>query len=383
MDQLDVPPSESPLAPVREAATWLTRGQALEAEAKDAPALVEAIRSYDCAIALLRPVAGTDLPARRDLAIALMNRANALQKAGTPESLADAVRTYDETTKILSAPEFQAHNPSLNTLGAAWMNRGHAQHRQGTPESLSAALTSHQQAVSVLGQLALEPSENLTPEAALNHRLNLAGAWMNLANVYLGDTNAPQRYLRAREAAIHSLNTLGTDDIAMRHPVAAELTLLAHRAHCDVLGQVLPLVADPETAKTLSAEASDSVDAALALDRHTEKHGLRHFRPIAQRLFYFGTQLYRVNQPHFLAEFILEHLDPERSEGAVADDPTLYGIAEEAIAAVLQSQQQSQSAVFDATTPAAQRQLETNRDLKAASARLTELRNKYLPPTVA
>lgn len=395
MENPNQQPADSVPPFAREAANFLARGQALETEGTPA-SLAEAVKSYDCAIALLKEPSNTIPLARRDLAVAWMNKGNALQKIPTPESLAASVDAYTQaighlhslTPALAKAEEGQpslsaeiaGHPSTLNTLGAAWMNRGHALHRQGTPESLAEAAQSHRNAVAVLRALPLTPSEQVPAEAALHHRLNLAGALMNLSNVMLGDTEAEHRFAHAREAAVSALNVISADDLPYQHAVAAEVALLSHRAHCDVLGQVLPLV-NADTATALTSEGSDSVDAALTLARHCEKHGVKHFRPIAHRLFYFGAQLYRINQPHFLAEFLLEHMDPEKSEGAVADDPVLHGIADEAIAAALQAQQNSP--VFDTTTPAAQRQLETNRDLKAAANRLGELRTKYLPPTTA
>lgn len=316
-----------------EAAAFLARGQDLEQKATAPADLTPALASYDAAITLLRALPVTSLAARRDLAIALMHR-------------------------------------------------GHAIHRQGDPTHIPAAVAAHREATTLLSGFSVTPDATTSPELAFNHRLNLAGSWVNVATLTLADTTASHRLTHAREAATQALALLTADQFSHTHAAAAELTLLAHRAHCDILGQLIPAVSDAELTRDLISEASDTVDAALSLARHCEQNGARHFRPLAARLYHFGAQLYRIYQPHFLAEFLVEHLDPEQSPGAVADDPVLYAIAEESINHALQSLQSPQ--FFDATRPAAARQLDTSRDLKTVSSRLATLRETHVPqPTIS
>lgn len=357
-----------------DAAAWLARGQSLEAQAT-AEALAEAVRSYECAIALLRALPSANPALRRDLAVAHMNRGNALQKLAAPASLAASVLAYDDAIALLVSPDFAGHEAAQNTLGAAWINRGHALHRQGTPDTVAAAVASHRSAIAVLQALPLHPSDTTPLEAALNHRLNLAGASMNLANTLLDSASIANRHTAARDATTQALEILALDDLPAQHPAAAELSLLTRRARCDALGHLVFAVSDPALSRELADEAGDLVDDGLALVRHWEQRGIPHFRPLAARLYHFGAQLYRFHQPHFLAEFLLEHLDPEQSPGATPDDPALYATATEAIAATLQSLRAPR--IVRADDPATQRQIETLRSLQAAEQRLAELRRQH------
>ena len=67
----------------------------------------------------------------------------------------------------------------------------------------------------------------------------------------------------------------------------------------------------------LIEEATDAVDEGLALARHWEQRGESGFRALAEDLFRFGCRVYQAGQPQFLAEFILESLDPEKADGVL------------------------------------------------------------------
>ena len=376
MADLDGKSSGTPSSPAPDAAAWLARGQALEAEATPA-SLAEAVRSYECAIAVLAALPPSDPAIARDLAVAHMNRGNALQKILTAESLPAAVAAYDQAIAIFRAPPLGATASGQNALGAAWMNRGHALHRQATPEAIAEAAHSHRQAIMILQELPLNPGDDTPVEAALNHRLNLAGAWVNLASVLLASPALPERFHLAREASAQTIGIVSADDLASQHPVAAELSLLGRRARCDALGQLLPAAPDTATTEALAAEASDIVDDGLALARLWEQRGVSQFRPLSARLYHFGAQLYRLNQPHFLAEFLLEHLDPAQSPGATPDDPTLHAIAAETIAATLRTLRAPR--MIREADAATLRQVDTLRDLQAAEQRLAALRQAHLP----
>ena len=292
------------------AALWLRRGQTCEAQATPA-ALDEAVRCYNEAIAqlttLLSSVSRPPSPEfQRRLAIVWMNRGNALQKQWHAEDLEESVRSYDQAIGLLGASsqgpeEFAARN----SLGAAWMNRGQALHRQGTAPALTEALRSQREAIAVLRTLPLQQD--------IAYRLNLAGALVNEANILLGD--GLRRHDQARTSAEASLALVLTQEAI--HPHAAGLALQARRALCDAIGQLLVANTTHLSVSALADEAGDGVDDGLALARLWEQKGRRDLRPLAERLFHFGVQLYRLHQPQFLAEFVLESLDPERSPGAL------------------------------------------------------------------
>lgn len=353
-------PEPTPPSP---AAALLARGQALEAAGTPADC-AEALRCYDTALALLRSAPATPT---LDVAIAWMNRGNLLQQLAPPDFPA-ALAAYDAAIALLrTAPT--ADLAARNSLGAAWMNRGLAAHRLATPESILDAVRAHAEAIAVLGALPLATNP-IFPR-------NLAAALLNQANALL-DTARPELFAAALAAARSAIEL--TAPAATTALEFADLTLKARRVLCDTLGQLLTL---HESARLplgpLTAEAGDTVDAGLALARHWEAQGVAHFRPTAVRLFRFGTQLYRFDQPHFLAEFILESLDPAVSPGALPLEPEVLAIATEAITRTLATLR-APSAGFQLDDPAHARRLQTWRDLKAAEARLAAL-TPTAPPT--
>lgn len=345
------------------AAACLARGQALEA-AGTAASLAEALRCYDEAIASLRRSETEDsapVHPSTDLAIAWMNRGNALLKLGSTPCLVDAANAYDEAIAILGTSAFEKNSAARNSLGAAWMNRGLAFHRQPGTKNLEEAARSQREAIAVLQTL--PPGENPS------HRRNLAAARLNLANVLL-DSPLPDRFIASREAARAALALCsGEEKLDL---IAADLALKARRCLCDALGHQLSA---NETAgisnDATAAEASDTIDASLALIRQWEQRGVQNFRPLAIRFFRFGAHFYRLHQPHFLAEFVLEMLDPKTSPGAISGDRELHAIAEDALALAIATLRRSP--VFIAGNPDENRLLQTFRELHAAKNRLAEL----------
>ncbi len=294
------------------AADFIRQGQEHEAQNTSA-ALNEAIASYDRALAILQSLPlETHQQARRDCGGAWMNRGNALLKHSTPDSLGAAVAAYDQAIALFAALPIADHPTWGNTLGAAWMNRGNALLRQGA-DALPAAVQSYRRAIAVLEPLATSGERWL--------RLNLAASWMNLANALL--LPAPADPQAARTAARHALSLVAPAETA--DPVAADIGLKARRALGEAIGR---LIVAPETdfagADQLADETGEVVDSGLSLARHWETQGLRHYREIATRLYHLGAHLYLAHQPHFLIEFLLEHLDPERQPGAQADDAGLH-----------------------------------------------------------
>jgi hypothetical protein len=346
------------------AALWLRRGQTCEAQATPA-ALDEAVRCYNEAVAQLTTLlSSVSRPAppefQRRLAIAWMNRGNALQKQLNVLDLEESVRSYDQAISLLRGSLGPEDLAGRNSLGAAWMNRGQALHRQGTAPTLEEALRSQHEAIAVLRALPLHQD--------IAFRLNLAGALMNEANILLGDRQG--RHDQARTSAKSSLALLLTQEAI--HPDAAGLALQARRALCDAIGQLLVANTTSLAISELADEAGDVVDDGLALARLWEQKGRRDLRPLAERLFYFGIQLYRIHQPQFLAEFVLESLDPERSPGALPVTPGLHQAAEEALAGALGALRGVQRLTAD--DPLSARLLQTWQELQAASTRLAELR---------
>jgi hypothetical protein len=354
-------PLVNPADTLARADAIIVEGQTLEAPGTPA-AITAALRCYDAAIALLR---AANPPAhellRHQLARAWMNRANALQRRPAP---ADAIAAYDEAIALFRTLPLDRTPGYRNNLAAAWMNRGHALQATDDPAQLAESARSLETALDLFRTLPLDTDPS--------HRINLAAASLNLAHVRLLLADSARALAAARKAA--AIAAPGQEN----NPALADIALKAHRAACDAIGRLLVHAdAQHEPADALADEASDIVDDALALARRWEARGVPLFRPIAARLFRFGAQLYAVHLPDFLAEFVLEHLDPARSLGAMPFDEEFHLAAAEALARA-RNDLAAQRTVF-LESPETTRLLQRLHDLRDAEARLTELRHTHLP----
>lgn len=340
-------------------------GQALESRLSP-ESLADALRHYEQAIALLRTLPVAQLEVRHQLALAAMNRGNALQRQNTPETLDRAVHAYDEAIAFFRTLPLDSLVDARNSLGAAWMNRGHVFHLKNDPASLVESVRCQQEAISILSTLPLDSHPSF--------RLNLAAAWMNQANVLL----AIDEDDRAADAARESVALAAPAE--RQHPALADVSLKARRARCEAIGRILYRSSRRhEPTDALADEASDLVDDGLALARHWESQGVPHFRPTATRLYAFGAQLYRIHLPDFLAEFLLEHIDPDQSPGALPSSPELHFIAADTLAQAKLDLESRQQVFLD--NPHTVRLLDRLRTFREASARLADLRTRFLPQT--
>ena len=320
----------------------LHRGQQFEARRE----LTIALACYEEATSAIRVLPSSDPETRHLHGVIAMNRGNALQKLALPASFADAVRAYDDAIAQFETLPHESTPPLRNTLGAAWLNRGHALLTSG---DAAAATDSFERAVALLERLPLDGD--------ISYRLNLAGARTNLAHVLIGID--PERARRLAQDA-HSLLT--THERV--HAAFAEMSLRTRRTWVMANGELLRRGA---VQHTFATEATDAIDEGLALARDLETNGMSHLRPLALRLFRLGAQLYRVHQPHFLAEFLLENL----SLPAFAADADFRSAAREALTLALTELQRPRNLmVGDA---AAERLLETTRSLRAAQDHLSTL----------
>lgn len=329
-----------PLPKPRTPEEWLRFGHGLEAGGE----FSAAVAAYDEAIAGLRRLPSPEA-ASRALGVCWMNRGNALQKTGTAANLTAAVAAYDESIARFAGFE-HADPASRNHLGAVWLNRGHACAALGDVANGEASL---QRAIGVL--------EGLPLDADVSYRLNLAGAWTNLAHLH-HDT-APDR---ARDAARAAVSLVAGHE--RTHCEILALSLRARRALVIAIGRLLMQAESTGGMTTaLANEATDAIDEGLALVVGSEAEHARQVLPLGVRLLQMGAQLYRVHQPHFLAEFVIETL----SHPVFAAAPEARTIAREAIERGLEDMRRPQTIVAG---PQAQRLLETSASLRAAQARL-------------
>jgi hypothetical protein len=322
-----------------------------------------AVANYDTTIGLLRTLPISLEQVRSALAIALMNRGNALQKQHSPDALEAAVKAYDDAIVLLRTLPLRERPAYRNSLGAAWMNRGHAQLAGGEPIHVASSIHSFREAIGVLQTLPLDDSGAF--------RMNLAAAMMNESNALMR-SHEPTRALESARAALGV-----TSPAEQAEAVLADIGLKARRVACEALGHQLFLASERgESTKQMAEEAIDLVDDGLALARQWEARGQPHFRYISTRLFRFGAQLYAVQHPDFLAEFILEHLDPEISAGAMAGTPEFYRIAAEVLAPARAELLARRTAYLN--TPETDRLVQRLQSFRAAEERLAELRAVHL-----
>jgi tetratricopeptide (TPR) repeat protein len=342
----------------QQASDWLRRGQAFEAQGSP-DTLAQALVCYEQVIALLESIPAHG--AARELGIAHMNRGNVLQKQNRGD---EAVRAYDAAIGCLQPLATAGDQPAINSVGAAWMNRGHALQLTGSPAALAEALRSHDEAIALLSKLPL------AEHAA--YRANLAGAWLNRAQVLLADARPDFPEARAALAT-----ALGVAQPAERvDPLAAEISLKLRHALCAALTR--QLAAGPAGLQAqLIAETGDTIDEAMELIRHWEQGRTRSFRPLAGVLYRFGAQFYLAHQPQFLAEFLLESLDPARAPGAMPTAAELHAVAAEAIARALSDNYNRRLA--DPSGAAAERLQEVAQTLTAAESRRAELQRGHPP----
>lgn len=342
---------------------WIKRGQLLEAQETGA-SLPAAVECFDRAIALLPAEKIPDADERTySLGVAWMNRGNALRKQSKSDSLGEAVRSYDEAIAKFSLLPIDLQPRYRNSLGSVWMNRGHALLQRTDGPDPSDAVAAFEKANEILGGLPLQDNSR--------YRLNLAGAKCNLA-IALLETGRPDAHARARELAGAGLRLVADREVDGSE--FAHVGLMLRRALCDALGRLAFAARDvPDVAKPLIGEATEVVESGLELVRRWEKRGATVFRPLAARLFYFGAQLYRINQPQFLAEFVLECLDTEQPAAALAATPELCDMALEQLSAARQALATQPVPPNDVVIV---HMLRTSRELTRAQERVEQLRQE-------
>lgn len=277
--------------------------------ANDVSLLPEALWCFEKAIVLRRDLPLDDNPwFRWGLSAGWMNRGDVLTRMERPELLDEAVRSYDEAIRHLElmppqendgVPGPHPHPGGRHAL--AWMNRAITLRAQGTPESQAEALRSLERARHLL-------EAHATAAAPLN-TVMLATLEVNRAALLL--EMAPPRMLEALKAAEEALSLCDTEH-AKCDAESAEVGLKARHVHCHAVAMLLesPPV-DARFADGWIMEATERVEEAMALAARW-KGQMEVFEALRLELFHYGCRIYLAYQPHFMAEFLLDVLDPER-----------------------------------------------------------------------
>ncbi|MFC7338328.1 hypothetical protein ACFQY0_14135 [Haloferula chungangensis] len=271
-------------------------------------------------------------------------------------------------------------------LSAGWINRGDVLARDGR---FSEAVTSYDEGIAVLGRL----------EESRAVKCRLAVAWGNrgLALEAMGQSD------EARQSFGRGVVDEPEDDAQRLHSAVARVHLSRvvedRKLAISEAEQALDLVRELESQDVLAAETglkarhqlcgrlceeleagvregdwiarvTDRVEEALVLERFWERRGVKSLRSVAADLFRLGLRVYRVCQPHFLAEFVLDAMDPERSPGAPWEDLSFQGAAAVALRTAIDDG--AERGVWNAAERG-ERELAIIGTLRAADQRLAEL----------
>lgn len=298
------------------AKVWMKRGIALLSAGSPA-ALTEALSCFEQALAIRRELPFEESSRFRWLLTACwMNLGDVLTRLGKPEDLAAAVCSFDEAIFHLQKLPMEEDAQYRDRLTLAWMNRSLALRAQGTPASVREAVLSLERAHSSL-------MASDTPERPLGTSMK-ATLLINRAAVLL--EVSPPRMLEALQVAEEALTLCQPSEHQLLQ--AAEIGLKARHIFCHAVAMLLetPPV-DTTHADDWIMHATDRVDEAMHLTATWENQpGTAHFHALRHELFRYGCNLLLAYQPHFLAEFLLDVLDPGQGSTLLARADDLYQV---------------------------------------------------------
>lgn len=303
------------------AKVWMKRGIAL-LSANNTEVLPEALNCFEQALEIRRTLPFEESAWFRWLLTACwMNRGDVLTRLGRPADLVAALQSFDEAIFHLQRLPLEEDPQYRGRLVLAWMNRSLALRAQATVASLHEALLSLDRAKVVL-------EESATPERPIGTTM-MSTLLINRAAVLLDIS--PPRPLEALDVAQTALSLCQPAEQQVLQ--AAEIGLKARHAFCHAVAVLLetPPV-DTTRADDWIMQATDKVDEAMQLTAWWEKHGAaQHFRGMRNELFRYGCNLLLAYQPHFMAEFLLDVLDPEQGSSMLTQDADLYQAGLEAL----------------------------------------------------
>lgn len=273
------------------------RGIAL-LSANDSQLLPEALHCFETAIVLRR-----DLPLaeniwfRWGLSAGWMNRGDVLTRLGAPELLPEAVRSYDEAIAHLESMPVGGRPDVPGRHALAWMNRAVTLRVLGRQAEALQSLE-RSRALLEFHATAEQPVDGLTLATLA---VNRAALLLELRPPRLSEA------MVAADDALHQCQATEASDL-----LAAEVGLKARHTWCHAVAVRLespPL--EPKQADEWIHQATERVEEAMALTARWAAQG-HAFRELRLELFHYGCRIYLAYQPHFMAEFLLDVLDPER-----------------------------------------------------------------------
>jgi len=264
-------------------------------------AVADALTCFDRALELRRQLPTDDRPdLRYGLAACWLNRADALIRLGDPAHIPDVLRSFDEAIVQLRDLPLKDDARYPRRLAIAHQNRGLAQLQAAGPLEAEAALTD---------ALAVLEDES---SAAIEDRVFLVAiVSLNLASAQASQ-QTDDAITRARVSAGRALGIVSS--VEDEHASAAEIGIKARHVLCQAIARDLSTgTLTIEATRERIHDATDLVDEGLELVRRWEQRGDGRFRIVACDLFRFGARVYGTYQPHFLQEFVDDHLDPAKS----------------------------------------------------------------------
>jgi hypothetical protein len=320
-----------------------------------------AIRCFEEAIDLRRRLPLVDHPGFRfGLSAGWINRGDALARLGGEEKLAESVRSYDAAIDLLQDVPAGGDGSVVRRLAIAWMNRGLALEARESEAARREAVRSFEQAIGALGP-AHHPGD-------ARRDVILAMAWVNLGNAQLrcAGTEMAESACQAMENALRLLA-----DFEAREIAAAEAALKARHILCQAIVELLA-APNQEASRELDlvCRMTDTLEDGLRLARNWEAQGVAQFRPLATQLFCTGALVYEKQQPQFLSDYLLDHVDP----GCFGPPPPGERWLEFAGETVSRALRKVLGGDFGwLATAESRRRLEILKDLQAVESRLKEL----------
>jgi tetratricopeptide (TPR) repeat protein len=295
------------------ASALMQRGIQL-AEQGQPHAVAAALVCFDRALDLRRRLLVDDVPLLKyNLAACWLNRGEALVKLGDAARIPAALDAYDEALELLHNLPLGEDARFPRRLAIAHQNRGLALLQQHEAGAHDAAIDAFTEALTILEHDCSAPIPD--------RPYLLAAVWINMANAWLSAPSEPSPAL-ARLAAMRALFVIREWETSDAN--AADAGLQARHALCRAIASA-GRIADGGSEWPAGHEdndvheATDLADAGLELVRLWEQRGVTSFRALAHDFLRFGAHVYARHQPQFLAEFLQEHLDPERSSPAYVD----------------------------------------------------------------
>lgn len=247
------------------------------------------------------------------LSAAWINRGDALGRLAGSENLLEAIRCHETAAGLLADFDLAASPAYRSRLALCHLNIGAAKTeltlRHGRPEEES-ALDHYGQAATILrpgAETGIEESKRMLAVVLAN---------TSRARSLLFPTAFAESEKEAREA-LTWIDGYDAGDWELLN-----LDLTARLSLCVALRS-------KEDTPASSPEITDIVEEGLAhLRRHLSLGGyLEPFETVAGQLFRCGAEVYGSHMPRFLADYLLDHLDPERGSGGLERSPSCHEAA--------------------------------------------------------